>query len=146
MFRLSPKLQKARLKIGGHRLQEEPNPTFLGVMFDPRLTWNVHTEQCWNKGLHRTALLKKLAGSHWGADNAVLRKVYVGYVRPVLEHSMAAWSTTSDSNFNKICRVQNQNLRIMTGALKSTPINDLETITGLDSMGDRREVKQVIQP
>ena len=58
---------------------------------------------------------------------------------------MAAWSTTSDSNFNKICRVQNQNLRIMTGALKSTPINDMETITGLESMGDRREVKQVTQ-
>ena len=58
---------------------------------------------------------------------------------------MAAWGTTSDSNFNKICRVQNQNLRIMTGALKSTPINDMETITGLESMGDRREVKQVIQ-
>ena len=33
----------------------------------------------------------------------------------------------------------------MTGALKSTPINDMETITELESMGDRREVKQVIQ-
>ena len=131
--------------IGGHRLQEEPNPTYLGVKFDPRLTWNVHTEQCRNNGLHRTALLTRLAGSDWGADNAVLCKAYVGYVRPVLEFSMAAWSTTSDSNFNKICRVQNQNLRIMTGALKSTPINDMETITGLESMGDRREVKQVIQ-
>ena len=105
VFSLSPKPQKARLTIGGHRLQEEPNPTYLGVKFDPRLTWNVHTEQCRNKGLHRTALLKKLSGSHWGADNAVLRKAYVGYVRPVLEYSMAAWSITSDSNFNKICRV-----------------------------------------
>ena len=33
----------------------------------------------------------------------------------------------------------------MTGALKSTHINDMETISGLESMGDRREVKQVIQ-
>ena len=145
LFSLSPKPQKARLTIGGHRLQEEPNPTYLGVKFDPRLTWNVHTEQCRNKGLHRTELLKKLAGSDWEADHAELRKAYVGYARPVLEYSMAAWSTTSDSNFNKICRVQNQNLIIMTGALKSTPINDKETITGLESMGDRREVKQVIQ-
>ena len=145
MFSLSPKPQKARLTISGHRLQEEPNSTYLGVKFDPRLTWNVHTEQGRNKGLHRTALLKKLAGSDWGADNAVLRKAYVGYVRPVLEYSMAPWSTTSDSNFNKICRVQHQNIRIMTGALKSTHINDMETISGLESMGDRREVKQVIQ-
>ena len=140
VFSLSPKPQKARL--GGH---QEPNPTYLGVKFDPRLTWNVHTEQCRNKGLHRAALLKKLAVSNWGADNAVLRKAYIGYARPVLEHNMAAWSTTSDSNFNKICRVQNENLRIMTGALKSTLINDMETITGIESMGDRREVKQVIQ-
>ena len=145
VFSLSSKPQKARLTIGGHRLQEEPNPTYLGMKFDPRLTWNVHTEQCRNKGLHRTALLKKLAGSDWGADNTVLPKAYLRYVRSVLEYSMAAWSTTSDSNFNKIYRVQNQNLRIMTGALKSTPINDMERITGLESMGDRREVKQVIQ-
>ena len=124
VFSLSPKPQKARLTIGGHRLQEDPNPTHLGVNFDPRLTWNVHTGQCRNKGLHRTALLKKLAGSHWGADNAVIRKAYVGYVRPVLKYSMAAWSTTSDSNFNKTCRVQNQNLRLMTGALKPIPINE----------------------
>ena len=33
----------------------------------------------------------------------------------------------------------------MTGALKSTAINDMETITRLESMGERREVKQVIQ-
>ena len=33
----------------------------------------------------------------------------------------------------------------MTGALKSTPIDDMETITGLESVGDRREVKQVMQ-
>ena len=118
MFSLSPKPQKARLTIGGHRLQEESNPTYLGVKFDPRLTWNVHTEQCRDKGLHRTALLKKLAGSDRGADNAVLREANVRYVQPVLEYSMAAWSTASDSNFNKICRVPNQNLRIMTGALK----------------------------
>ena len=72
VFSLSLKPQKA----GGHRLQEEPNPTYLGVKFDQRLTWNVHTEQCRNKELHRTALLKKLAGSDWGADNAVLRKAY----------------------------------------------------------------------
>ena len=52
-----------------------------------------------------TGKKKKLARSHWGADSAVLRKAYVGYVRPVLEYSMAAWSNyTSDSNFNKICR------------------------------------------
>ena len=81
VFSLSPKPQKARLTIGGHRLQEEPNPTYLGVKFDPRVTWNVHTEQCRNKGLHRTALLKKLVLSDWGADNAVLRKAYVGNTR-----------------------------------------------------------------
>ena len=145
MFSLSPKPQKARLTIGGHRLQEEPNPTYLGVEFDLRLTWNVHTEQCRTKGLHRAALLENLAGSDWGADNAVLRKAYVRYVLPVLEYIMTPWSTTPDSNFNKICRIQHQNIRIMTGSLKSTHINDMETISGLESMGDRRVVKQVIQ-
>ena len=56
----------------------------------------------------------------------------MGYVRPVLDYGMAAWSTTSKNNQMKIKRVQNQATRIITGGMKSTPILALETITGLD--------------
>ena len=49
------------------------------------------------------------------------------------------------SNFDRVSKVQNQATRIITGAMKSTPIVELETITGLQSLDDRRDFKLLNQ-
>ena len=54
---------------------------------------------------------------------------------------MTAWGTVAKSNFDRVSKVQNQATRIITGAMKSTPIMELETITGLQSLDDRRDLK-----
>ena len=70
-----------------------------------------------------------------------LKRLYTGRVRPVLEYGMTAWGTTAKSNFDRVSEVQNQATHIITGAMKSTPIMELETITGLLSLDDRRDLK-----
>ena len=74
-----------------------------------------------------------------------LKRLYTGRVRPVLEYGMTAWDTTAKSNFDRVSNVQNQATRIITGAMKSTPIMELETITGLQSLDDRRDLKLLSQ-
>ena len=91
------------------------------------------------------ALLKKLAGTQWGANADNLRKTYTGYVRPTLEYGMAAWGTTAPSNIDSIAKVQNQNIRLITGSLRSTPISAMETETGLQSLEERRDNKILMQ-
>ena len=76
---------------------------------------------------------------------SVLKKLYVGRVRPVLEYGMSAWSSVSKTNFDKLQRVQNSAARIMTGALRSTPINRIESIPGLQPMEDRKISKVITQ-
>ena len=93
----------------------------------------------------RLALMKKLAGTTRGADTVTLKRLYTGRVRPVLEYGMTAWSTTAKSNFDRVSKAQNQAARIITGAMKSTPIMELETITGLQSLDDRRDLKLLNQ-
>ena len=93
----------------------------------------------------RLALMKKLAGTTWGADTVILKKLYTGRVRPVLEYGMTAWGTTAKSNFDRVSKVQNQATRIITGAMKSTPIMELETITGVQSLDDCRDFKLLSQ-
>ena len=63
----------------------------------------------------------------------------------MLEHGMTAWRTTAKSNFDLASKVQNQATRIVTGAMKSTPIVELETITGLHAFDDRRDYKLLNQ-
>ena len=85
IFSLSTKIPNLRLKINNTLLRRENHPKYLGVTFDPRLTWCKQIENVQKNGIRRTSLLKKLAGTSWGADMKVFKKTYVGYVRPVIE-------------------------------------------------------------
>ena len=58
---------------------------------------------------------------------------------------MAACGTASQTNFDTLSKVQNQASRIITGAMKSMPINSFENITGLQPLADRRDTKILIQ-
>jgi hypothetical protein len=51
---------------------------------------------------------------------------------------MSAWATSSQTNLEKVQRVQNSGARIITGSLRSTPVNRMESITGLQPMEDRQ--------
>ena len=74
-----------------------------------------------------------------------LNKAYVGNVRPALEYGMATWGTAAKSNLDRLTKVQNQATRIMTGAIKSTPVKDLESIPGIQTLCDRRDMKMLVQ-
>ena len=93
----------------------------------------------------RLAHMKKLAGTTWSADTVTQRRLYTGRVRPVLEYDMTAWVTTARSNFDQVNKVQNQATSIITGAMKSTAIVELETITELQSLDDRMDYKLLNQ-
>ena len=89
--------------------------------------------------------MKKLSCTERGADQNVLKKVYVGRIHPVLENGMATGSITAKSNSSKLFRVQHQAMRMMTGAIRSTPISVMETVTSLQPLEDRQETKILTQ-
>ena len=140
IFRLSAKEQKANLRINGQTLLADDNPTYLGVIFDRRLTWKQQTEKAEAKPKVRLALLKKLAGTTRGADIVTLKRMYTGGVGPVLEYGMSAWGTTAKSNFDRASKVQNQAAHIITGVMKS--IMELEAIIGLQSLDNYKRLNQ----
>ena len=75
-------------------------------------------------------LMKKLAGITRAVDNMTLRRLCIGRITTVLDNSMAAWGTTAKSNFDQAKKEQNHATCSITGAMKSTPIAELETVTG----------------
>ena len=101
VFSLSNKEQTVNLKLEGQKLKQDKCPTYLGITFDPRLTWKHQIEKAQTKGIQRLSILKKLAGTQWGANADILKKTYKGYVRPALEYGMSAWGSTAPSNFLK---------------------------------------------
>ena len=69
----------------------------------------------------------------------------MGRIRPVLEYGIAATATAAKSNSDRLARLQNQAMRMMTGAMRSTPITALETATGLQPLDDRKNIKVLTQ-
>ncbi|KAK3772626.1 hypothetical protein RRG08_006757 [Elysia crispata] len=125
--------------------KDEDNPTYLEVTFDKRLTWKQHTLRTESRAKVRLALMKKLASTTCDADASTLRRLYTSRVRPVLEYGMAALGTTAKINMDKMSKVQNQAARVITGSMRSTPIQELETITGLQPLLDRCHEKLLTQ-
>ena len=64
---MSQKKEASPIKIGTYTLKEEDQATYLGVTFDKRLTWKTHTLRTEGKA-RKLAIIRKLAGTTWGAD------------------------------------------------------------------------------
>ncbi|KAK7087559.1 hypothetical protein V1264_021593 [Littorina saxatilis] len=145
LFTLSPKQKPGVIKLGDTPLRNDDEPTYLGVTFDKRLTWKPQIQKAENKARRKLAIMRKLAGTNWGASEKTLKTLYEGTVRPQLEYGAPAWSSACKSNLQALDKVQNQALRILTGAKRSTPIKTMESLTGVQPLITRRDTKTLIQ-
>ena len=71
--------------------------------------------------------------------------MYQGTVRPHLGYGSSAWSTTAKTNQQALDNVQNQAIRLITGAMRSTQITEMERLTGVQPLGQRRDAKNMMQ-
>ena len=91
------------------------------------------------------AIMKKLAETTWRANSDILKQVYTGAVKPVVEYASTTWDTASKTNKSKLDRVQNMGLRIILGTMGSTPIQQMEKTADLQPLECKREYKDAIQ-
>ena len=145
LFSLSTSKEKIKIKLGNTVLPQEDTPTFLGVKLDKHLTWKPHIEDLEARGIRRLALMRKLSGTTWGATSSILKTVYTGTVRPVLEYGSTAWNTAAKTHKAKLDKVQNLGLRSILGALKSTPIAEMERTAAIQPLETRRQGKVLTQ-
>ena len=126
LFTLSTAKEKVSLRLNNQPVPQVETPTFLGVTLDTHLTWKPHLEAV-------------------KANSDILKQVYTGAVRPVVEYASTIWDTALKANKIKLDRVQNMGLRIILGAMRSTPIQQMEKTTDLQPLECRREYKAAIQ-
>ncbi|XP_053376916.1 uncharacterized protein LOC128547772 [Mercenaria mercenaria] len=146
LFSLSPTQTDAGyIRICDTPLAEVEEATYLGVTFDRRLTWKAHLTNAESKARKKLPILRKLAGTNWGAHENILKTVYLVTIRLILEYSSSAWITAAKTIQQRLDKVQNQALRIITRALKSTPIKAMEDATAIPPLAKRRESKTLVQ-
>ena len=105
-FSLSPKREEFILQINGQKIHQQ-DTTYLGVKLDRKLTSSPHVSTMHSKGFRKMALMKKLAGTKWGANMKIFTQVYTATVRPHMEYASSAWSSAAKTNLDQLTKTQN---------------------------------------
>ena len=77
----------------------------------------------------RVALLRRLAGSGWGAGAKTLSISALSLVYSTAEYCAAVWCRSTHTRF--IDSILNDALGIVTGCLRFTPMEDLPVLAGI---------------
>ncbi|MCP4492161.1 MAG: hypothetical protein GY820_33365, partial [Gammaproteobacteria bacterium] len=131
MFTWNRKWTLRPLKVGNIPIELSPTAKFLGVTLDSKLNFNEHITKITNKATASLMQCKKAVGPTWGLTPKTCKWLYSIVIRPILTYCVSIWirATHTQHNAKKIERVQALALRIMSGAMPSTPFNALNHIT-----------------
>jgi len=115
------------LKLNQLEIEPVREHRLLGVMFDsPRLTWRAHVEHLVANCSRRINIMKSFSSSTWGASHVILRRFYIAYIRAKLCYCCAAFFVASKTHLDRLDKIQNASLRLILGAMNSSPILSLE--------------------
>ena len=137
-FHLNNKEAKREPNVynNGNLLPPCPVPTYLGVKLDRSLTFRHYLEALLKKLSTQVALLRRLAGSGWGAGAKTLRISALSLVYTTAEYCAPVWCRSMHTRF--IDSIRNDALRIVTRCLRTTPTEDLPVLAGIQPAELRR--------
>lgn len=99
---------------------------FLGKKFDSKLNGVAHVNRIAQKCEKSISVLRALSGVWWGAHPSSLRLVYNALIRSILDYGSFLLPPANKGALRKLDLIQAKSLRIVVGAMKSTPINALQ--------------------
>ena len=131
---------EANIKLNNKRLKTDKTPTFLGITFDRALCFTTHINKIANKIKSRAAILRKLAGTDWGANFQTLRSTYIATGRSCAEYAAAGWAPfISKTSIDKLEMAQRVAGRTISGTLKTSPNDTILIESNLPTIQTRMQ-------
>ena len=107
-------------------LQKSANTKYLGVLLDNKLNWVDHISKTVEKTNKRLGLMKRLAGAMSGSTQDTLNVTCNMYVKPIIKYGREVIDTANKANLNHLETAQNNALRLIYGAVKTTKVTALQ--------------------
>ena len=111
--------------------------TYLGVIFDSKLSWVPHITAKFKKGISSLQACAKAIGKTWGLTPAITRWIYKQVILPSVTYAAFAWYMAVDKRQylrDLTDRLQRHATLMITRGLKSTPTANLEIMAGLPTI------------
>ena len=113
----------------------------LGLTLANNCSWTEHINNITSTAWHRLNLLRVLKFKiNWNA----LEKMYISFIRPLLEYSNVVWDNASTDSKTQLESVHNEAARIIIGATKLCSIAKLHADLGWESLQARRTKQKLI--
>ena len=123
------------VKMNNIEIQNVVDHKHLGITFSNDAKWNSHITLTVSKAWKRIGLLRSLK---FLLNRSCLEKIYIAFIRPVLEYSDSVWDNCSQEQKLSIESIQTEAARIVTGATKLCNINSLYNDLKWEHLSSRR--------
>lgn len=130
-----------RISVGiqGHCIPVISKVKFLGVFLDSKLTGLHHLNYLVGRCEKIIPILKVLAGVWWGAHPYTMKLVYNALIRSVLDYGSFLLIPCNKGALANLDKIQAKCLRIISGCMKSSPINALQVECAEPPLALRRQ-------
>uniref|UniRef100_A0A3B3Q2D7 Reverse transcriptase domain-containing protein n=1 Tax=Paramormyrops kingsleyae TaxID=1676925 RepID=A0A3B3Q2D7_9TELE len=118
------------LKLYGSTLEKVTTFCFLGLHFDPWLTWGEHIRKVESKCKKVLNTMRCLTGREWGADYQSLKYIYVSLIRSRIDYGSVVYRSAAKSVLTRLDKIQARALRLCLGAVKTSPVCALQVEAG----------------
>ena len=113
----------------------------LGLTFSANLKWDTHISLTLKKAWQRIGIMRSLK---FLINRSCLERMYISFIRPILEYSDVVWDNCSDFLIHEIESVQVEAARICTGATKYCNIEKLLNDLRWETLIERRKHHRLV--
>jgi hypothetical protein len=112
----------------------------LGIVFSSDGKWTRHIDYILSKASKQVCVLRKLK---FILKQEILEKNYLTFIRPLLKYSCEVWGNCSQTNNDKLEKLQLEAARIVTGLTVYSSRDSLYQETGWGKLSSRRERRKL---
>lgn len=114
------------ISFNGQEVPVKDHSKFLGVILDSKLSGVHHLNHVVKKCEKSINILRSLSGVWWGSHPYTQKLLYNSLVRSHLDYGSFLLEPCNKSALVSLDKIQSKCLRIICGAMKSSPINALQ--------------------
>ena len=124
------------LKIRDTNIQNVKETKYLGLQIDRHLTWKKHVDTISRKVSRALGVLKH---ARKFLQQNILKNLYISIIEPHFRYCSSVWGCCSTTYINRLQKLQNRAVRMITNSAFDTPAKPLLANLGLRSISELNE-------
>ena len=126
-----------KLKIADTEIPIEPNPTFLGIKLDPKLSFKPHLNELENKLTSKTNLIRRIKNFKWSNSLKVNLILYKSLIRSLFDYCFVKLNNGTEKISSSLQKIQNKVLKIKKHFPYKTSIRTIHKVLKLETIEER---------